>query len=237
VDQTLCRREQEQSELLMDELHYRVNNTLSTADSIAQQSSDDVSDLHTTEACPPFLASRPNAVAAVAIVSVILIGALDYISTPVVALGILYLLAIALAAWKASRTAGLLVAASALATWGVVEHMGGIPPASPWIILWNVAARATSFVLVALLVSALCEQKQRQVAINERLRATIAAADRSAARLSKLQGELQLICSWTNRIQSEGRWMRFEEFMKRNFDMKFTHGISKEAADRVRKLQ
>jgi hypothetical protein len=92
-------------------------------------------------------------------------------------------------------------------------------------------------VLVGLLVSALCEQKQRQVVINEQLRASIDAADRSAARLSKLQGELQLICSWTNRIQSEGRWMRFEEFMKRNFEMKFTHGISKEAADRVRKLR
>ena len=95
---------------------------------------------------------------------------------------------------------------------------------------------ALTFVLVALLVSALCDQRERQIAINEELRATIAAADRSAARLRQLQGELQIICSWTNRIQSGGRWVRFEQFGKKNFEMRFSHGISKEAAERVRKV-
>jgi low affinity Fe/Cu permease len=171
-----------------------------------------------------------------AILLVIAVGILDYVTTAAVTLGILYLLAIALAAWKASRTAGLLVAVFALITWAMVEHLFGAPPPSPWIILWNVAARAVTFLLVALLVSALCEQKELQITINEKLRASIHAADRSASRLTQLQGELQLICSWTNRIQSDGRWMRFEEFMKQNFDMKFTHGISEEAAERVRKL-
>jgi K+-sensing histidine kinase KdpD len=153
-----------------------------------------------------------------------------------VTLGILYLLAIALAAWKASRTAGVLVAVVALVTWAVMEHLLGAPSPSLSIVLWNVGARAVTFLLVALLVSALCNQKERQTVINEELRASIDAADRSAARLRQLQGELQLICSWTNRIQSDGRWVRFEEFMRENFKMRFTHGISKEAAERVRKL-
>jgi K+-sensing histidine kinase KdpD len=221
----------------MGELHYRVNNTLSAVTSIAEQTADEAAECYRSKPGAAFFASRPILTMVLAILLVIAIGALDYVTTPVVALGILYLLAIAFAAWKANRTAGLVVAAVALATWAVVEQIDGALTSSAWIILWNVAARATSFVLVALLVSALCEEKQRQVAINERLRASINAADRAAARMSKLQGELQLICSWTNRIQSEGRWMRFEEFMNRNFDIKFTHGISKEAADRVRKLR
>ena len=237
VDQTLQRREREQSELLMGELHYRVNNTLTAVDSIARQSADDASDCEGVDAGGRAFPSRSVLASAAAILSVIGVGLLDWVSTPAVGLGILYLLAIALAAWKVNRRAGLLVAIFALLTWAVVEHLSGMPDPSSWIIFWNVAARGISFVLVGLLVSALCEQKQRQVVINEQLRASIDAADRSAARLSKLQGELQLICSWTNRIQSEGRWMRFEEFMKRNFEMKFTHGISKEAADRVRKLR
>jgi PAS domain S-box-containing protein len=237
VDQTLHRREREQSELLMGELDYRVNNTLARVESLAQQSSEDAADPEPTEAGAPIFAPGPLRASAAAILLVIAIGTLDYVSTPVVALGILYLLAIALAAWKANRTAGLIVAAFALATWAVVEHLANASDPSPAVFLWNVAARVTSFVLVALLVSALCQQKRRQEAINKRLRASIDAADRSAARLSKLQGELQLICSWTNRIRSEGRWMRFEEFMQRNFEIKFTHGISKEAAERVRKLR
>jgi PAS domain S-box-containing protein len=236
VDQTLHRREQEQSELLMGELHYRVNNTLASVESLAQQSADDASAPQGSQVGALSFTPPPIVSSMGAILLVIAIGALDYATTPVVALGILYLLAITLAAWKGNRTAGLVVATFALVTWAVVEQIAGVPDPSPWVLLWNVAARAISFVVVALLVSALCDQKQRQVEINERLRASIAAADRSAARLSKLQSELQLICSWTNRIKSEGRWMRFEEFMKRNFEMKFTHGISKEAAERVRKL-
>jgi PAS domain S-box-containing protein len=236
VDQTLRIREQEQGELLMGELHHRVNNTLATVDSMARQSSERASPPEGVHAFSHGLASRSILALAVAILLVLAVGVLDYVSTPVVALGTLYMLAIALAAWKVNRTAGLLVAIFALITWAAVEHIFDLPHASPWIILWNVAARGLSFVLVALLVSSLCEEKQRQVAINQQLQASIDAADRSARRARELQSELQLICSWTNRIQSEGRWMRFEEFMTRNFDLSFTHGISKEAAERVRKL-
>ena len=236
VDQTLRKREQEQGELLMGELNHRMSNTLSTVDAITRQSPDGAPDGVVENRCAPSFASQPTFASAAAILLVISVATLDYVTTPAVALGILYLLAIALAAWKVTRTAGLLVAIFALITWAIVEHISNMPPVSAWIILWNVAARGISFVLVALLVSALCEEKQRQVAINQQLRESIDAADQSAARLRKLQGELQLICSWTNRIQSEGRWMQLEEFMQRNFDIKFTHGISKEAAERVRKL-
>ena len=232
VDQTLRIREREQGELLMGELNHRVNNTLSKVDLIAQHPANGASSSEPAAAKP----TRSILVWAAAILLVVAVGILDYVTKTAVALGIVYLLAIALAAWKVNRTAGLLVAIFALITWAVVEHISGLPDPSWGIILWNVAARGITFVLVALLVSSLCEQKQRQVAINERLQASIAAADRSASRIRELQGELQLICSWTNRIQSEGRWMRFEEFLTRNFDINFTHGISQEAADRVRKL-
>jgi PAS domain S-box-containing protein len=236
VDQTSRMREQEQRELLVGELNHRVNNTLSRVDSFAPRPSSEASNPQAQEGEVASSRTRSIALFGLAILLVIAVGILDYVTTAAVTLGILYLLAIALAAWKASRTAGLLVAVFALITWAMVEHLFGAPPPSPWIILWNVAARAVTFLLVALLVSALCEQKELQITINEKLRASIHAADRSASRLTQLQGELQLICSWTNRIQSDGRWMRFEEFMKQNFDMKFTHGISEEAAERVRKL-
>jgi PAS domain S-box-containing protein len=237
VDQTLRQREQEQGKLLVGELNHRVNNTLACVSSITGQPSDDACDPTVAAGTARSVSARPSLTLAVAVVLVVAVAALDYVTKPVVALGILYLLPVALAAWKVTRTGGILVAFFALAVWAVVEHISDAPPSSsPWIIFWNVAARGLTLVLVALLVSALCDEKQRQVAINKQLRASIDAADRSALRLRELQGELQLICSWTNRIQSDGRWMRFEEFMKRNFDIKFTHGISEEAAERVRKL-
>jgi low affinity Fe/Cu permease len=201
---------------------------------MARQSPPDASETAAGHQPSPSYLFRSIAAAGVAMLSVIGVGVLDYLTTPSVALGVLYLLAIALAAWKVNRTTGLVVAMFALVTWAVVDGAAGVLSPSPWLILWNVTARGITFACVALLVSALCDQQARQVAINEQLRESLDAAERSAAHIKELQGELQLICSWTNRIRSEGRWMRFEEFMKRNFQMEFTHGISADAAERLR---
>lgn len=170
---------------------------------------------------------------ALAILLVIGVGALDYVTTAQVALGILYFVPIAFAAWKINRTTALLMAALALGTWAAVDGISPGAYSAPWVALWNATARGLSFVLIALLVSALCEQQEKQAAINERLRKSIEETEKSAARIRELQNELQLICSWTNRIRSEGRWMRFEEFMQKNFHMKFTHGISEEAIQKM----
>lgn len=161
------------------------------------------------------------------------IGLFDYVTTSEVALGVLYFAPVALAAWKVNRTAALLVAFFATAIWHLVEQFAAPPHSSPWVDVWNAAARAISFVTIALLVSALCEKQKRQLAINDRLTQALAESERAGARIKELQSELQMICSWTNRIRSEGRWMRFEEFLQRNFDLIISHGISEEAAKRI----
>jgi len=170
---------------------------------------------------------------ALAILLVLGVGLLDYVTKAQIALGILYFVPIAFAAWKITRMTALLMAALALGTWAAVDGLALAAYTSPWVALWNATARGLSFVLIALLVSALCEQKEKQAAINERLRRSIEETEKSAARIRELQNELQLICSWTNRIRSEGKWMRFEEFMQKNFHMKFTHGISEEAIQKM----
>lgn len=170
---------------------------------------------------------------ALAILLVLGVGLLDYVTKAQIALGILYFVPIAFAAWKISRMTALLMAALALGTWAAVDGLALAAYTSPWVALWNASARGLSFVLIALLVSTLCEQREKQAAINERLRKSIDETEKSAARIRELQNELQLICSWTNRIRSEGKWMRFEEFMQKNFHMKFTHGISEEAIQKM----
>lgn len=169
-----------------------------------------------------------------AILLVVAVGLLDYVTTAQVALGILYFAPIAFAAWKINRATALSIATLALGIWAAVDGLLATAYRSPGIALWNATARALSFVFLALLVSALCRQKAKQFEINEQLQKSIEETEKSAARIKELQNELQLICSWTNRIRSEGRWMRFEEFMQKNFHMKFTHGISEEAAQLMR---
>ena len=164
-----------------------------------------------------------------------IIGGVDASTGPQLGFGVLYFLPVALAAWGAGRTAGLTVAFAATAVWYVGDLLYGLPYLTPWYGLWNAATRAASFVAIALLVAALRVAAERQQAINERLTEKLAELERSTARTKEIQGQLQLVCSWTNRIRSEGRWMRFEEFLQRNFNMAFSHGISEEAVEKLRR--
>ena len=53
------------------------------------------------------------------------------------------------------------------------------------------------------------------------------------ARLQRLQN-LVTVCAWTQRIQYEGKWVRFEEYLLKRFYIRTTHGMSADAAAKMR---
>ncbi len=46
--------------------------------------------------------------------------------------------------------------------------------------------------------------------------------------------KLVTVCAWTQRVKWQGRWMSFEEYLDRRFNLHFTHGMSDEAAEKMR---
>jgi hypothetical protein len=56
----------------------------------------------------------------------------------------------------------------------------------------------------------------------------------SVEEIRKLQDQLQVICSWTNRIEVDGKWVPIDEFLAKQLHLKLTHGISPEASERFR---
>jgi CHASE3 domain sensor protein len=53
-------------------------------------------------------------------------------------------------------------------------------------------------------------------------------------RVRDLEG-LITVCAWTRRVQWEGRWVSFEEYLLRRFHLRCTHGICDEAAEQMRR--
>ena len=51
-------------------------------------------------------------------------------------------------------------------------------------------------------------------------------------RLEKLQ-QVVPVCAWTGRIQYEGQWIRLDEYLQRRFGLSVSHGLSKEAAEKM----
>ena len=43
------------------------------------------------------------------------------------------------------------------------------------------------------------------------------------------------VCAWTRRVQWEGRWVSFEEYLLKRFHLRCTHGICDEAAEQMRR--
>ncbi|MFZ0828817.1 MAG: CHASE3 domain-containing protein [Verrucomicrobiia bacterium] len=51
-------------------------------------------------------------------------------------------------------------------------------------------------------------------------------------RLEKLQ-QVVTICAWTGQVKLEGRWVRLDEYLKRRFGLSVSHGLSREAAEKM----
>jgi len=51
-------------------------------------------------------------------------------------------------------------------------------------------------------------------------------------RLDKAQS-LARVCAWSKRIEHEGQWLSFEEYLNRRFSIDTTHTISPSEVDRV----
>jgi CHASE3 domain sensor protein len=51
-------------------------------------------------------------------------------------------------------------------------------------------------------------------------------------RLEKLQ-QVVTICAWTGQVKYEGRWIRLDEYLQHRFGLSVSHGLSKEAAEKM----
>jgi CHASE3 domain sensor protein len=51
-------------------------------------------------------------------------------------------------------------------------------------------------------------------------------------RLEKLQ-QFVTVCAWTGQVQHEGKWIRLDEYLQRRFGLSVSHGLSKEAAEKM----
>lgn len=58
---------------------------------------------------------------------------------------------------------------------------------------------------------------------------TLLAGVLMARRLREL-ATMITVCAWTKRVKWRGQWVSFEEFLEQRFKLRFTHGISEEAA-------
>jgi K+-sensing histidine kinase KdpD len=90
-----------------------------------------------------------------------------------------------------------------------------------------------AFAIIGLLLQRLRQSLQEQLKIRRELEMALDEIKRSTEAVRHLQGQLQVVCAWTKRINVEGRWIALDEFLTHELNTKITYGVSPEAMQDV----
>jgi hypothetical protein len=90
-----------------------------------------------------------------------------------------------------------------------------------------------AFATIGLLLQRLRHSLLAQMKVRQDLEKALADVNRSTEEVRRLQGQLQVVCAWTKRINVEGRWIALDEFLTNILNTKITYGVSPEAMQEV----
>ena len=109
--------------------------------------------------------SKP-AILLIGLVTVLVLGFLDYWTGTEYTFSLFYLFPILLVVWWGSRGAGLLLALLSAATWSVANYLAGEVYSSPLVALFNTAIRLAFYIVIILLLHQfrLSLEKERRLA-------------------------------------------------------------------------
>jgi diguanylate cyclase (GGDEF)-like protein len=94
-----------------------------------------------------------------------LLGIIDYLTVPELALSIFYLLPIMLVAWLVNRRAAVYISIVGALVWLLADLLSRawyILPPAPWIPYWNAVVRLGFFVIITYILSALKQSTDRE---------------------------------------------------------------------------
>ena len=90
-----------------------------------------------------------------------------------------------------------------------------------------------AFAAIGLLVQRLRQSITEQLRVRQELENALDEIRRSTEEARKLQGQLQVVCAWTKRINIEGRWVPLDEFLTDKLHTRISYGVSPEAMQEV----
>jgi CheY-like chemotaxis protein len=147
----------------------------------------------------------------VTLLSLGLIGWLDYITGYELSFFVFYFIPISLAAWHRGKTAGVVIATISILIWSLIANWTNMPFSSVFYEIWNTAVRYISFLAIAISMA------------------------RMSAEISALR-KLLPICSCCKMIRDDaGYWQQLESYFHKHIKTNFSHGICPECAQKFYK--
>ncbi len=166
-------------------------------------------------------------IVALAVLGVGAIGALDLVTGAEIGVSLLYLIPVAIAAWRLGPLAGVAISVLSAAAWYGAERWVGGGAARSVVDAWNAGIRLGFFLVTVALLFRLRELLDEQRRLVRELRHTL-------RQVKTLRGLLP-ICAWCKKVRDdEGYWGAVEAYLGRHSDLRFTHSVCPECQARLR---
>jgi hypothetical protein len=163
----------------------------------------------------------PAFITIAAIVGVLLLGGIDFVSGYEISFSIFYLGPIMLVGWLVGRRAGMLVSVISAVVWLVADVTGGHTFTHPLIPFWNAVVRLGFFTIVVIMLS--------RLKVTHDAQETLIGELREAMDNIKVLSGLVPICAWCKKVRDdEGYWQQVEAYVASHSDATFTHAICPE---------
>ncbi len=146
---------------------------------------------------------------------------------------IFFFMPAALCGWYLGRVSVVSMAVLSGMSWCVVDILSSHYYPFEVVRYANTVICFLAFASIGLLVQGLRHSLSEQLRVRKELEKTLDELNRSTAAARKLQGQLQVVCAWTKRINLEGRWVALDEFLTNRLNTKITYGVSPEAMQEV----
>ena len=146
---------------------------------------------------------------------------------------VFFFIPVSMCGWYMGRLSVFLMAVLSGAAWCVVDIL--IDHQYPFELFRyaNSMICFLAFATIGLLVHSVRRSLHKQLEVRRELEKALEEIRRSTEETRRLQGQLQVVCAWTKRINIEGRWVALDEFLTSKLNTQITYGVSPEAMQEV----
>ena len=146
---------------------------------------------------------------------------------------VFFFIPVSLCGWYLGRVSVVCMAILTGVAWCVVDILSNHQYPAEVFRYANTVICFLAFAFIGLLVENLRRSLHQQLEVQQELEKALDEIRRSTAETRRLQGQLQVVCAWTKRINIEGRWVALDEFLTSKLNTQITYGVSPEAMQEV----
>jgi hypothetical protein len=169
----------------------------------------------------------PHVTLVAIIITIAILGIIDYVTSYELGFFVFYFIPISIGAWRLGPRYACLLSVMSATAWGISQWYSGRTYSHLIYYAWDTIIRLISFLIIGYILAQI-----HKLLVEER---KISKDLQEALNQVKTLSGLLPICAWCKRIRNdEGYWQQIDEYVKTHSDVKFSHGLCKDCAAKMK---